>query len=663
MQRMMPSSSNIDRDRRNDRRLSGTAYVQAQSEVVMDVDVNDHPSTSSRIPPSPSKNPEAQAGLRVGAGMYADRESGVGDVLPRGPRAMASKPPVQVSDGEFPPPSTLSSPTTPYVYGPNAGGRRRDHSPSPQQSGYMDERGAGYDSSRHEGSSGWRDERHNNGYSMQERSHGHARREPRGRPSEFSRQNLPKLSGTNSVPIGNRKGGLRTPPGGQPPVNRFTSNLNPPPGISNANMEPLRNPRVRGAPPPEKESYERPPYYAKSQVDTYIPGRSESVGPYQRRRDGSPVVFDQRQRQVSSVESPIIRARQESQHVDEKQPNWFDHTITQDSAAPRIWIPRQPSPPHDITVGRPSLTGASDYRDATPPPISREPSQMSPTWESPNHGRASRYPNEDRPQRRLANSRDVPVNTDVRQRQQTNERMGHPEPEVHQPGSLEGRLGDRYDSQDTFVEAVRQPHALPPNPTLHPDHHPITSELRRKSFLDRKGSSKQEIFQTGWADATSHSLSSDVHDTFDDQGPPARDMRNPRPPKSFRPRRLPSINMSLQDDSISMDVDAAGFPPEHSQYSQQHPGISRRGGSLLDRLSLDHSDDNKSIGMPYSSSLRDRVQVPSKRDRDEMMGGRYQPENPFGGDDGSFGDTTALKKPRRRNPNKFRRGAKRGGMA
>lgn len=173
MQRMMPSSSNIDRDRRNDRRLSGTAYVQAQSEVVMDVDVNDHPSTSSRIPPSPSKNPEAQAGLRVGAGMYADRESGVGDVLPRGPRAMASKPPVQVSDGEFPPPSTLSSPTTPYVYDPNAGGRRRDHSPSPQQSGYMDERGAGYDSSRHEGSSGWRDERHNNGYSMQERSHGH----------------------------------------------------------------------------------------------------------------------------------------------------------------------------------------------------------------------------------------------------------------------------------------------------------------------------------------------------------------------------------------------------------------------------------------------------------------------------------------------------------
>jgi hypothetical protein len=124
------------------------------------------------------------------------------------------------------------------------------------------------------------------------------------------------------------------------------------------------------------------------------------------------------------------------------------------------------------------------------------------------------------------------------------------------------------------------------------------------------------------------------------------------------------MNVALQDDSIDADMDVEGFPPESSQYSQQRPVILKRGGSLLDRLSLDHNDDTKGTGMPWSSSLRERVQVPSKRDRDEMMmGGRYQPENSFQGDDTGFGDSTASKKPRRRNPNKFRRGAKRGGMA
>jgi len=71
-------------------------------------------------------------------------------------------------------------------------------------------------------------------------------------------------------------------------------------------------------------------------------------------------------------------------------------------------------------------------------------------------------------------------------------------------------------------------------------------------------------------------------------------------------------------------------------------GASRRGGSLLDRLSLNNAAG--SSGMP-SPSLRDRVQiVPSKRDREEM-----------GGHDAVRGeididevDDSASKKPRRR---------------
>jgi hypothetical protein len=168
--------SGADRDgsgRRNDRRPSGVSYTQSlsQSEVVMEVDVNDHHSTSSRIPPSPlSRNPEAQAGLRAGAGMYADREGGGNDAPPRGPRAMASK---HMPDDGFPLPSAPLSPTPPYAHGTNAGGRGRDRSPPPHQLGHVNERGTGHDNSRHDGASVWRDERSDHGYPLQERSHGH----------------------------------------------------------------------------------------------------------------------------------------------------------------------------------------------------------------------------------------------------------------------------------------------------------------------------------------------------------------------------------------------------------------------------------------------------------------------------------------------------------
>ena len=259
------------------------------------------------------------------------------------------------------------------------------------------------------------------------------------------------------------------------------------------------------------------------------------------------------------------------------------------------------------------------------------------------------------------------MNTDGRQRHKANENMSHgsdrfhSEPVVHQPGTLEGRLGDRYDSQDPFVEVVRQLHALPPNPTLHPDHHFIPTESRQKSFPDRRGSSNEERSQIIRADAASQSLSTEAQDTrvFDDKG--LRDMRNPRPQKSVRSRKPPAMNMALQDDSAGVNMDVDRFMPESSQYGQQRPAILKRGGSLLDRLSLDNNNDTQ--GAPWSSSLRDRVQVPSKRDRDEMIGGRYQPDNSFEGDDAGIGDPTTLKRPRRRNGNKFRRGGgKRGGM-
>jgi hypothetical protein len=160
--------------RQSDRLSFGSVYAQSlpHSEVTMNVDVNDHHSTSSRPPPSPSRNSDSQSGLRAGSGMYADRES---DVPPRGPRAMATKPPSHMSDGVSPIPSLGASlsPTTPYAYGPNAGSRGRDHSPPPQQPSYVNERGTIHDNFHHESSSRWRDDRHNHGHFTQDRGQGY----------------------------------------------------------------------------------------------------------------------------------------------------------------------------------------------------------------------------------------------------------------------------------------------------------------------------------------------------------------------------------------------------------------------------------------------------------------------------------------------------------
>jgi len=81
-------------------------------------------------------------------------------------------------------------------------------------------------------------------------------------------------------------------------------------------------------------------------------------------------------------------------------------------------------------------------------------------------------------------------------------------------------------------------------------------------------------------------------------------------------------------------------PRPHNHH--QRPVPSRRGASLLDRLSLDNGAGTSGMSSP---SLRDRVQtIPSKRDRDEMAGND-------GGDidfDDPGLDDSASKKPRRR---------------
>lgn len=149
-----PLNSNFDRDssrQRGDRRVSDTPYAQTQSlappDAAMDVDVDETPSFSSRTAALPAMRDNTNRG----SGMYADKEaSSSGGGLPKGPRAMASKPSASSSVGAALSPVASTSPTTPF----SVAGRIRDRSPPPHlgvRDGYRD-RDARQDTSSH-----WRD--------------------------------------------------------------------------------------------------------------------------------------------------------------------------------------------------------------------------------------------------------------------------------------------------------------------------------------------------------------------------------------------------------------------------------------------------------------------------------------------------------------------------
>ena len=92
-----------------------------------------------------------------------------------------------------------------------------------------------------------------------------------------------------------------------------------------------------------------------------------------------------------------------------------------------------------------------------------------------------------------------------------------------------------------------------------------------------------------------------------------------------------------------------------SNSHHRRPTPSRRGGSLLDRLSLDNAAGSSGMSSP---SLRDRVQiVPSKRDREEMVGNDAARDIDM--DEGGPEDS-ASKKPRRRM--KVKRARRSGGQ-
>ncbi|KAJ3982135.1 hypothetical protein F5890DRAFT_419643 [Lentinula detonsa] len=132
--------------------------------------------------------------------------------------------------------------------------------------------------------------------------------------------------------------------------------------------------------------------------------------------------------------------------------------------------------------------------------------------------------------------------------------------------------------------------------------------------------------------------------------PPERN--EDRQPSDYPPKPSDSHRRALNE----MDVDDLPLRQHNDNGKRdqkgnlpERPPVSRRGGSLLDRLSISVDE--------HVPPLRDRVQIPAKRDRDELMrdGGSYSVDIDM--DDGVVG-----KKPRRRS-GKPRRGRGRGAHA
>ncbi|KAF8067746.1 hypothetical protein FPV67DRAFT_1669631 [Lyophyllum atratum] len=656
-QRGYPTGSRryADRERDRDRdtrygsdRRSSAVYPTAppQNDMPMEVEADDLPPRSARRRSLPTpmhlRIPEIES-----AGPYLDRE----DAPPRGPRAMAGSATTSTVTKQH----ASTSPVIPFSHAQGAGSRNadRDRSPPPHIMARMHDGGRerGFDLPPRRDAPEWMEER--SGYPSERGG----RRETRGRPSDFHR--LPPTSavgsGANHVPIGTQRKGMGNggPPG--PPPMRMLNTGPPLQGLGGMSSRVTRggSMRGRGGAPlhAHRDPYERP--YDNDGRDMYRSGRSEGNGTHPHRRDLTPPPFEKHQ--PLSVKTAV--AREPGSFSGSPQQSRFDLGPAQDPAmSARTWTPRGANPPHDAfraSVG----TGSSDGRPPSPPPISREPSNVSPSWQSDSGRQPTRYP-DTRTHDRPGSSKGAPVPPSTRptrpgpDEQLPRGRDRHTDDaEPRKSRSLEGRLSDRYD--ESFIPAVlqspaptRQPHALPPNPALHRDHHKLRSPDLSRRLSDRN-TMRSDYANPGWGNSARDITSGDRSNfagqrMYEDQLPP--DGRMPRPPRprkylSNYPDKDEPMGMNLDDDPGLRDIPHPHSQERESPYSQQRPEMIRRGGSLLARMQLDQNGDEVRNDAS-SNTFRDRVQVPSKRDREDMMGGdRFAVDDSFEDDE----DPTAKK--------------------
>ncbi|KAG6809696.1 hypothetical protein H0H92_015134 [Tricholoma furcatifolium] len=407
-----------------------------------------------------------------------------------------------------------------------------------------------------------------------------ARRE-RGRANDYPRGPPGAASGTNNIPIGNQRKLFGDTNAGPPVPSMRTAN----------NPNSLRASRGgggkgRGGAPREQQ-------FDRTQDDGYgdkfRASRAENDGPPTRQRNGSLPPFERRQ--PLNVDT---RASRERDHLSiSPVETRFEPASADLARMPRTWTPRGEAPPEAFLVNN---TGKEH---STSPLLDRASVAVE-------TGRPPRYHTRDGP-----GSSRGPSHPDGRP--PPKERFARQFDEPRRNGGLEGRLSDRFDDHATMP--VRQTHALPPNPySTKTTRSPDAARRPYNPPVDKQlNDTMAPLSSQGYSSRSSA-----------DGYPPDHDMDAPPHPHS---------NMGGEDSYTG-----------RRWRSDSRPDMSRRPSSLLERLDLPADGNDFREDTSYTRSLSDRVQVPSKRDRDDMNGDRYGGEESFDGED----TDPAMKRARRK---------------
>ncbi|KAF5389691.1 hypothetical protein D9757_006023 [Collybiopsis confluens] len=290
------------------------------------------------------------------------------------------------------------------------------------------------------------------------------------------------------------------------------------------------------------------------------------------------------------------------------------------------------------------------YRREPSPPPSQEPS---PRWEQdpPRVGRGRSldrdyiplprggYPNKER------------------ERERERERSRRDDRREHMPNSYPPRVPSPPPPAPATPIISILPHGLPPKPVLSPPFPSYERPRNRRSVSPMENRGQQGGRRRRMSDVQPHppprAPPREVRDSNSSSAYPAKIASSRRAPD---PR---DINMDINMDIDSPAPASRGGGREKKGHYER-PSMGSRAASLLDRLDMSGAGAPEEISEP--PPLRDRVQVPSKRDREDirrderyLMNGNGNGMG-YAGMDTEVDDSGMGSKKRRRNAKPRRKG-------
>ncbi|KAG1741554.1 uncharacterized protein EDB91DRAFT_1131120 [Suillus paluster] len=409
----------------------------------------------------------------------------------------------------------------------------------------------------------------------------------------------PKLSGTNSMPIGGRSnrfaGSASISPHPPPPPSAPF-----PPSVTSASR---RGTHVSGShaqlvvsrpvrpPTGAKESHERPPHLD----DVRDRERSTQI-PAEPRRQNERVVSPHLPRKpLDMPDAPVnVPINTDLQSRSGGRPS-------RTRFGPPVARVEEKLDPTNRRGQTPESPQSHHYDDrATPPPLSRDSSMTSlrdgahPSQQSKHHGEIS--PRDHRLPEPRSHAPERNEEKDLPDHPRSSGRKDHYD---HGPSSLDHTTERRADESQWSRSRDLPPRDSPPRDSSR-QHADVVSLPSGQHAANGEGSQVQQSLPLAMHPERARLLQ---HGTLPHSLPP-RPETEPRRPRSTRPRHdsTPWASSGSRSNQPFEDIHFTGDRLDRSS--------SNRGNSLIDRLAVD--------GGPPSFSLRDRVKVPMKRPLDDM---------------------------------------------